>query len=442
MIEVDRDQLAEIEKFEHEAAEIEALIERTDQGIARIQGQRAPAVVTAADLQCMVFPRPRWAIPGLIPEGMTLFCGSPKIGKSRLALQLACALAFGGTALSFTEVAQGGALVLSLEDGPRRLQERIAALLGDESSSWPEDLVFATEWPRLGEGGEEALDAFLTAHPHTRLVVVDVFQMLRPSTSARENAYAADYNSMRMLKQISDRHRIALVAVHHTRKLAADDPLSLVSGTNGLAGAVDSVLILQREPNGGDATLYLRGRDVEETQFTLAYARESGAWAIAGGARSEPLSQTREAIVDALEKAWPGPMTPKAIATAAGLSDGTVRQRLLHLEQAGTIRRVQRGLYTVNEPPTPIVTTPVRDPHNSRNDRNNGENARNEAEIDPADCYGGCYDPAEAITIENSHNRAENYPIGTVVTAVTGGQHNDDFGRGGDCERSRTDVCD
>ena len=48
------------------------------------------------------------------------------------------------------------------------------------------------------------------------------------------------------------------------------------SGTNGLAGAADSVLILRREPNSADATLYLRGRDVEEAQFPLTYDRSGG----------------------------------------------------------------------------------------------------------------------------------------------------------------------
>ena len=62
------------------------------------------------------------------------------------------------------------------------------------------------------------------------------------------------------------------------------------------------VLILQREPNGGDATLYLRGRDVEERQFTLAYDRERGAWNVAGGARAQPLTVTREKIISALEQ--------------------------------------------------------------------------------------------------------------------------------------------
>jgi hypothetical protein len=321
-----------------------------------------PAIVTAAALQRMTFPEPKWAVPGLVPEGAALFCGPPKIGKSRLALQLACAVAYGGVALSHSEVATGGALVLALEDGQRRLQDRLSALLGDVIEPWPEGLVFATEWPKLGEGGEEEFHAHLTEHPETRLVVVDVLQMVRPAASGRESAYAADYNAMRALKAVADTHNVALVVLHHTRKLDANDPLSLVSGTNGLAGAVDSVLILQREPNGGDATLYLRGRDVEEAQFTLAYDRERGAWNVAGEARAQPLAETREAVVQVLERAWPEPVSPKVIATTLDIAENTCYQRLHQMEQSGRIRRVGRGLYTTIEPSiSPAPYPPTKD---------------------------------------------------------------------------------
>jgi hypothetical protein len=270
-------------------------------------------------------------------------------------------VAYGGVALSHTEVAQGGALVLALEDGQRRLQERLGALLGDVKEPWPEGLAFATEWPRLGEGGAEALSAHLVAHPETRLVVVDVLQMVRPAASARETAYAADYAAMRALKAVADAHNVALLVLHHTCKMDANDPLSLVSGINGLAGAVDSVLILQREPNGGDATLYLRGRDVEEAQFTLAYDRQRGAWNAAGEARAQPLAETREAVVQVLEAGWPDPVAPKAIAAALGIAENTCYQRLHQMEQAGRIRRVGRGLYTTNEPPSHLPYIPAKE---------------------------------------------------------------------------------
>jgi hypothetical protein len=341
-------------------------------------GPAPPRVFTAASLQGKTFPSLPWAVPGVLPQGAALLCGPPKIGKSRLILQLACAVAYGGVALSHTEVAQGGVLVLALEDGERRLQARLSALLSDEKAPWPQGLAFATEWRSLDQGGAEELDAYLIEHPETRLVIVDVLQMIRPPTSGKQTAYATDFAAMRALKAIADRHDVTVLVVHHTRKMDANDPLDLVSGTNGLAGAVDSVLILQREPNGADATLYLRGRDVEEAQFTLAYDRERGAWNVASAAPTQPLSETREKIFTALEQVWPNTMAPKEIAAATGLSEQVVHQRLHHLEGAGRIRRVKRGQYTLINPPKTSEPGPDEliplSPRNDRKDRKDGEN--------------------------------------------------------------------
>ena len=40
------------------------------------------APFTAAELMAFEFPEARWAVPGIIPEGVTLLAGKPKQGKS------------------------------------------------------------------------------------------------------------------------------------------------------------------------------------------------------------------------------------------------------------------------------------------------------------------------------------------------------------------------
>ncbi len=40
---------------------------------------------TADRLMAQEFAPPRWAVPGLIPEGLSLLAGAPKAGKSWLA---------------------------------------------------------------------------------------------------------------------------------------------------------------------------------------------------------------------------------------------------------------------------------------------------------------------------------------------------------------------
>src|SRR5262249_36487301 len=64
-------------------------------------------IFTAADLHSMELPEPKWAVDGILPDGLTLLAGKPKLGKSWLALNLALAVAGGGFALGSIPVERG-----------------------------------------------------------------------------------------------------------------------------------------------------------------------------------------------------------------------------------------------------------------------------------------------------------------------------------------------
>src|SRR5215203_2724372 len=94
----------------------------------RMQGNgRVPEVVTftAAELLAMELPPIRWAIPDILPEGVTILAGRAKIGKSFLAYGWCIAIATGSYALGRVPVGRGDVLYLALEDNKRRLQKRL-----------------------------------------------------------------------------------------------------------------------------------------------------------------------------------------------------------------------------------------------------------------------------------------------------------------------------
>jgi hypothetical protein len=82
-----------------------------------------------ADLMARVFPIPRAIVEKIILEGAMLLAGKPKLGKSRLMLDIAIAVACGGKALGHLPVDPGPVLYISLEDPERRLQARAQSLL-------------------------------------------------------------------------------------------------------------------------------------------------------------------------------------------------------------------------------------------------------------------------------------------------------------------------
>ncbi|MEJ7703487.1 MAG: AAA family ATPase [Geodermatophilaceae bacterium] len=106
---------------------------------------------TAAELMACDFPEPRWAVPGIIAEGLTLLAGAPKVGKSWLALGLGIAVATGGKALGALDVTAGDVLYLALEDPPRRLQERLAKVLAHSPA--PSRLTLSIACEPIPAGG-------------------------------------------------------------------------------------------------------------------------------------------------------------------------------------------------------------------------------------------------------------------------------------------------
>ncbi len=292
------------------------------------------------DLQQAVFPPARWIVPGFLPEGLTIFIGPPKVGKSALTLDLARAVASGGTVLGQT-VEQGAVLLLALEDNPRRLQSRLDAITGEED--WPQAAVFSTRWDRLDLGGIKLLVEWLDATPNARLIIIDTLKMVRPPAKKGQGVYDADVEVLRPLQQLASERGVSIVIVHHTKKGAAEDPLELISGTNGLTGTADTTVVLTRRQGGkGLGQLYARGRDLEEFDRPVKLA--GFRWEIDG----EPLDATKGDTARAILKAIrDGANTTAAIVRATGIAEATVRKQLTRMADRGDVIRTGRGTYEV-----------------------------------------------------------------------------------------------
>jgi hypothetical protein len=302
-----------------------------------------PNTPSVADLIQRVLPEQRWAVDGIIPEGVTIFAGKPKTGKSWAALATCIAVATGGKALGKVPVIEGDALYLALEDNERRLQDRLRKLLAGAQA--PTRLFYQTTWRRSHEDGIDHLEGWILAHPKTRLVCIDTLAKFR-RPSRGKNAYEEDYEAIGVLKKLADAHGVPIVVLHHDRKAEAADVFDGISGTLGLSGAADGLLMLKRERGAHDAVLHVTGRDVEEREIALRWDAGRGLWSIMGDAQAFRMSPERRAIIQALEWAG-GPLTSKAIADAVGKTNesgrASVRVTLKKMVQAGQVRGNDSG---------------------------------------------------------------------------------------------------
>lgn len=308
---------------------------------------------TADELMAAEFPEPRWAVPGIFAEGVSLLAGPPKVGKSWLVLGLALTIAHGGPALDAIPTQAGPVLYLALEDTPRRLQTRMRTLLAGKPA--PHGLTLVTSCPALPDGGEQAIAGWLTRNPDARMVVIDVFAKLRGSSPHGASAYDADYIAVGRAKRLADTHGVAVVLVHHVRKAGSDDFLAEVSGTNGLAGAADATLVLKRARGTADGVLHVTGRDVDEAEYALSFQPAAGAWRLLDGPASDhTLSDTRATILRHV-RANPG-STPKNIAEATGLAADNVKKTCQRMAADGQLHADTAGRY--REPTRDTTPTP------------------------------------------------------------------------------------
>lgn len=271
----------------------------------------------------------RWVVEGILPEGTCLFSGKPKAGKSFLALALVLAVEKGSTVLNL-QADKGEALYVALEDGYRRIQTRLRG-------AKPAGAYFPIAWPRLNEGGIEELDKWLTAHSRAHLVVIDTLQLIRPRQTRGANPYAEDYEAMAMLGELGRRHPgVAVVIVHHNRKMAADDPFDMASGTNGLPGSADSLWVLIKD--GGQNILHVKSRDFTEQAMALTQDLR-GQWHSAGAPgeyRNAPqLAATLTLVVESTSG-----VTAPDLAAHLGITPQLAGQRLLRLVEDGHAERV------------------------------------------------------------------------------------------------------
>ena len=309
--------------------------------------QSQQRIFSAAELQTMTFPPLKFILPDLVPEGATLLVSRPKLGKSWLVLDVAIATAAGRFTLGTLKPAAGDVLYLALEDGRRRLQRRITKVLPTFSITWSQNLEIATEWPRADQGGLADIEGWLKAHPNARLVIIDTLAQFRKLSTGKGQLYPEDYAAISGLQKLASTYNVGIIIVHHDRKSEADDVFDTVSGTLGLTGAADTILIMKRQ--AGAVTLYVRGRDIEESEMAMQFDKSSCRWSILGTAAEVHRSAERKRVLAVLKEAG-SPLQVKDIQSRAELRNRNAADMLLgKMARDGEIVRADKGRYALSE---------------------------------------------------------------------------------------------
>lgn len=283
-----------------------------------------------------------WIIPGIMPEGLTLLSGKPKIGKSWLALDIAIACATGGEVF-LREVLQRPVYYLSLEDNERRLQKRMEIIMGSSVDiDLKQYLFYDTEINR--HSTINRIEHWATIHGKNGLVIIDTFGKVRVN---KGDKYQDDVAELTAFLDLVNKYDISVLLIHHLKKSEAEDVHDMAYGTLGVVGSVDSSIILTKARGTIDGILHTTGRDIEEElELALSFEKETCRWKIIGDAKDVAMSKERREIMDLLMESGE-PLNCKTLAELTERNQGSVNKMLFMMEKEGQVIKTKRGQYTI-----------------------------------------------------------------------------------------------
>lgn len=239
-------------------------------------------VIDGETLMDMRLEPTKFCVESLLPQGISMLGGAPKIGKSWMVLDLCIRIAKGEPIWNLP-TQKGTTLYLCLEDPLRRVQERLNMITDDV----PPNAFFAVAAGTLADGLCDQIRDFVKEHPDTVFVAIDTFQIVRNGTV--DTSYANDYDEVRQMKCLADELNISLLLVHHLRKQGDSDPLNKLSGTTGISGAMDAIFVLDKSRrNASGATLICTGRDTKYRELELQLSEDTCVWKLKSDSLENP----------------------------------------------------------------------------------------------------------------------------------------------------------
>jgi len=286
-------------------------------------------VISGSSLLRRRFDPLHWVIPDVLVEGLTILVGAPKVGKSLLSLAIATSVATGKRFFD-RPIRRQKVLYLALEDGQRRVFDRLSAL----RNGTPLDSLSIITNDRLPPARAMATIEAKIKKFRPKLVVVDTMAALGGAIVLGSN-YANTYASVQQLKNLADTYHLALIAVHHSSKNKKDDFVLSPIGSQGIGAVADAVAELRRPRNQTRGTLSITGRDIKEMQIPLELVE--GMWQMSEAPEPEDeMSDSRAAALEILQE----PKTPSELAKEMGITPNSARVLLHRMAKAGQVTRI------------------------------------------------------------------------------------------------------
>jgi hypothetical protein len=291
---------------------------------------------SASELLRTNFPEPKWIVPGIIPEGLSVIGGRPKIGKSFFVLQLSTAKAQGCLFLD-KQLEKGNVLYIALEDNPRRLKDRLCkqGIINQDISG----LTFETRWPGVKYGGIDSLAKEIESSQYS-LVIIDTISRFMGSLDQMDMAVTNE--TFGAIQSIALANNTSVLGVDHHRKTFGDiqNPVDDLFGSTGKSAPLDTVIGIYKQAGKSESILKAVGRDIEEQELVISLDPISLKWTLVGK-NSEVHDNTYNGIIvqglQNLADIGQTSVTGSCLADFLSLDQSHVSRALHHLVGMGIV---------------------------------------------------------------------------------------------------------
>jgi len=291
-----------------------------------------------------------WVVEGLIAPGLNLIAGKSKIGKSFAAFDLSYQVQIGGTWLGHKCI-KGKVLHYSLEDLRRRTKNRWETMGIKPLETNYQFRDRQPKIPLLTLGLEEEIEDWIKNTPDAKLVIIDPYQKVKYTQGGYKlNAYENDNYNLQDLQTLSTKYEIAIVLIHHLKKVKADDVFDEITGSAGIQSNSDSMIVISSDrTKGKNPILHCIPKDAEQQEFEISLNSKC-IWENLGKPGMAALTKIQNAIIKIMKD--DEERTPMEIIVKVqednkkdNWGDEHIRKEITRLVEKSHLMKTKRGHY-------------------------------------------------------------------------------------------------
>jgi len=246
-----------------------------------------------------------WLIQGLIPEGLTIIGGLPKVAKSYFAYDIALACGGQGLGLGHFGVTPGRVAYLAIEDDAADTQQRIWELRPGITELANVFFLHGEAVPSISDGLVDYLRLKVTAHDLSLVIIDPLSYVYDPKIGKQTDSFREAKEMLLPLRQLARELHFSLVFVDHRRKQSKDDAdvFQTLYGSVAKYALADAMIMIVRRDE--EVTLHCRGRKIKDQVITceLAFVDGHAYWKVHAAQEALSSENLRNKILNAFKDA-------------------------------------------------------------------------------------------------------------------------------------------